>query len=144
MKILLQNTDRGLIPVYDEDYDNRKKLKVGETYKATIVKARNVNFHRKYFKLINTAWEYLSENQQNNLKGSKEAFREAVQVSAGHYKMSYSIERNEWLQVADSISFDSMDEFAFRELYERVKDVIFIVFLRHVSQEEFMDNLKDF
>lgn len=144
MKILLQNTESGLIPLYDDDYDVRKKLKIGETYKATIVKARNVDFHRKYFKLINTSWEYLTENQQSNLNNSKEAFREAIQVTAGHFKMAYSIEKNDWYQVAESISFDSMDEFAFRELYERVKDVIFIVYLRHVSQEEFERNLIGF
>jgi hypothetical protein len=144
MKILLKNTESGLIPLYDDDYDKKKMLKIGEYYKATITKSRNISFHRKYFALINTAWEYLTENQQKGLSNSKDVFREAVQVSAGHYKMAYNIEKNMWFQVADSISFDSMDELAFRELYERVKDVIFIVFLSHVSHEEFERNLIEF
>ena len=144
MKLLLRKTESGLIPMFDDDYDKSSKLTLGETYKATITKSRNISFHRKYFALINTAWEYLTENQQASLRNNKEAFRECVQVSAGHFKLSYSIERNEWIETPCSISFDSMDEFEFRELYERVKDVIFIVFLKHVSQEEFLSNLIDF
>ena len=43
-----------------------------------------------------------------------------------------------------SISFDKMDEFAFRELYSRIKDVILTTFLKHISYEEFEKNLINF
>ena len=37
-----------------------------------------------------------------------------------------------------------MDEAAFRDLYERVKDVLFAIFLKNISEEEFMDALSNF
>lgn len=77
MKIRLLNTARGLIPCYDDDFDEKKKLKIGE--------------------------EYVAE-----------------------------------------IAFDKMDEAEFSELYERVKDVLFEVFLKNISIEEFEANLINF
>ena len=41
MKILLHNTDRGLVPVYGSDFDEKKKLKIGEDYEAEIRQPRN-------------------------------------------------------------------------------------------------------
>jgi len=55
MELYLLNTSEGLKPCYDKDYDEKKKLKIGATYKAKITLARNVQFHRKYFSLINLA-----------------------------------------------------------------------------------------
>lgn len=58
MKIKLLNTSVGLKPLFDEDFEEKKKLKIGEVYEATIKRPRNLSFHRKYFGLINLAWEY--------------------------------------------------------------------------------------
>lgn len=144
MKIFVKNTSSGLVPLYDEDYDNKKKLKLDEVYRVDIVKARNVEFHRKYFSLINTGWEYLNENQQQFYHNSKEGFRSSVQIAAGYYKQVYSIGRNEWIEETISISFDKMDEFKFRELYERVRDVIFSLIEENVSEQEFIMNLSNY
>jgi hypothetical protein len=35
MKILLNNTLHGLIPVYDKDFDEKKKLKIGSIYECS-------------------------------------------------------------------------------------------------------------
>lgn len=52
MKLYLLNTREGLKPMYDEDYDEKKKLKIGEVYEAEIRQPRNLRFHRKYFALL--------------------------------------------------------------------------------------------
>ena len=51
MILLLKNTVEGLKPLYDDDYEEKRKLKIGEVYKADIkpMKPRNLQFHRKYF-----------------------------------------------------------------------------------------------
>lgn len=143
MKIFVQNTTGGLVPMYDEDYDNKKKLKLDEVYKVDIVKARNYQFHKKYFSLINTAWEYLNENQQAYFS-NKEGFRSSVQNAAGHCKRIYSIARNEWIEETKSIEFEKMDEFEFRELYTDVRNVIFKLLEGNVSEQEFIMNLSDY
>jgi len=70
--------------------------------------------------------------------------RKTVEISAGHCEMVYSISRKEWIETPKSISFESMDELAFQDLYDKVKDVLFSVFLKNISEEEFMQNLVNF
>ena len=144
MELYLKNTSTGLIPMTDSDYDEKLKLKIGEIYKVNIKKARNYELHKKYFALISCAWEYLKGGQNEFFKHNKESFRKTVEMAAGHYELVYSIKRKEWVEEPKSISFDKMDEFAFRELYDAVKRVLFDVFLRHVSQSEFEEKLRDF
>ena len=144
MKLLLLNTSEGLKPCYDEDYEEKKKLRSGKVYQAEIKLARNVEFHRKYFKLINLSWEYQNENRQKHFKNNVNAFRKSVEMAAGHFDTIYSIPRNEWIETPKSISFDKMDEVEFQDLYDRVKDVLFTIFLKHISEEEFMRNLVNF
>lgn len=144
MKLRLLNTAEGLKPMYDADYDEKKHLKLGKVYEATITLVRNPQFHKKYFALINLAWEYLNERQQEFFKNNKEVFRKAVEVAAGHCELHYSIARKEWLEIPKSISFEKMDEAEFSAMYERVKDVLFEIFLKSVNQEEFINNLQYF
>ena len=144
MKIFVKNTSTGLIPMYDEDLDNKKKLKLDEVYKIDIVKARNIDFHRRYFSLINTGWEYLREEQQEFFHNSKEGFRKTAQIAAGYFNKIYSISRNEFIEESVSISFDKMDEFEFRELYGKVRDVILSLIEENVTESEFIMNLSKY
>ena len=144
MKIKLMCTPTGLKPMYDEDYDSKKMLKVGNVYEATIKEMRNVAFHRKYFSLINLAWEYLNEQQRNFFKEDVNAFRKTVEIAAGHYEPVYSVARQSWLEVPKSIAFDKLSESDFEQLYEKVKTVIFQTFIPSSVKDEFEYVLKDF
>lgn len=143
MQFYAVNTAAGLVPSYDDDYDQKKRLTIGETYKIKVTKARNLQFHRKYFALINCAWEYLPERAVNHFATS-EQFRKTCEIAAGHCERVYSIARREWLEVPKSIAFDKMDGLEFDELYKGVRHVIFTVFLKHISPEEFEKNLLNF
>lgn len=144
MKIFCTNTTRGLVPNYDSDFEEKKKLKVGEVYQCEIRLARNYEFLKKYFALINCAWEYQGEKVRTFFGENVETFRKAVEVQAGHYELCYSISRKEWLQVPKSISFEKMSEDEFSNLYNRVKDVLYAIFLRNITAEEFEKNLINF
>jgi hypothetical protein len=144
MKLKLLNTAHGLIPMYDSDYGEKKKLKIGDIYEADVKLARNYEFHKKYFALINCAWAYQNEKVENHFKRSADQFRKTVEIAAGHCDTVYSIERREWLETPKSISFGKMDEAEFKELYDRVKDVLFAVFLKHITEKEFTENLSNF
>lgn len=143
MKLLLQNTATGLKPLYDADYDEKKKLQMGGVYEATIRVKRNLNFHRKFFALLNCAWEYLNEKQQKEL-GGIEQFRKYLEVKAGYYQLWHSPDLNLMLRIPTSIAFDKMDDAEFSTLYDRVKDVLFEEFLTHISEQEFVQNLSNF
>jgi hypothetical protein len=144
MELNLLNTAGGLVPCDDNDYEEKRKLKVGQIYKATIKLNRNYRLHRKYFALINCAWAYQNERQTAFFKGSVEIFRKTMEMAAGHCERVYSIEHKEWRDIPKSIAFDKMDEAEFRDLYERVKDVLFATAMRGVSEEEFLDALANF
>jgi hypothetical protein len=143
MELYLLNTAGGLKPLYDADYDEKKKLKIGETYKATLKVPRNLAFHRKYFALINCAWEYLTEEQQEPFANS-EQFRKYLEVAAGHYDQWFSPDYGITLRIPKSIAFDKMSGDEFGELYRRIKDVLFARFLTNISEEEFCKNLINF
>lgn len=116
MKILLRNTVGGLVPMFPSDYDNKRKLKLGETYEAEIKRPRNYQFHKKFFALINLGWENTSMDLPF------EVYRKWVIMKAGYVK-TYNTGKGV-LYEAESISFGSMSEEVFDELYSRVLDVI--------------------
>lgn len=108
MDILLLNTAAGLVPLYDDGYEEKRKLKLGQTYRARIVKARNPEFHRKY-----------------------------AEVAAGHCETIYHPRLRDFVEVPKSIAFDSMDGAAFEDLYGRVRAVIDSLLGPVLSPEEF-------
>ena len=144
MKMLLKNTVSGLIPMYDDDYEEKRKLKVGEVYACDIKKERNISFHRKYFALINCAWAFLNERQTTFFKENIDGFRKTIEVAAGHYEPVYDLTLGEWVHAPKSIAFNKMDEYAFRDLYENVKTVLFHTALKSVSYDDFMTHLANF
>ena len=144
MEIYLLNTPSGLKPCYDEDYDKKKKLKLGETYKAKISVARNLNFHRKYFALINCAWAYQNEKVTKHFKNNVECFRKTVEIAAGHCDTVYNLSLKSWVDIPKSIAFDKLKQEEFEDLYERVKDVLFSTFLKGIDEDEFLNNMIDF
>ena len=143
MKLLVINTPRGLVPLGDDDYDEKKKLKLGQTYSVEVKVARNVDFHRKYFALISYAWEFLNEQETERFR-TKENFRKYVEVAAGHCDVIFHPRLQEYVEIPKSISFGKMDNAEFSDLYQRVKDVIFSIIGDRVSEKEFERLLLDF
>ena len=140
---MVLNTPRGLVPIGDDDYEEKKKLKLGEIYAVEIKLVRNVDFHRKYFALISYSWEFLTEQEQVTFR-SKENFRKYLEISAGHCDIFYHPKLQDFVEMPKSIAFDKMDNAAFSDLYERVKDVIFSLIGERVSRSEFERLLMDF
>ena len=144
MKLNLVCTTEGFRVADDNDYEQKRKLKKGVVYECTIKQYRNYKFHRLYFSLINCAWEYLTEQQRAFFKEDVEVFRKCVEVSAGHCELHYSIARQEWLEIPKSIAFDKLSESDFSALYERVKDVLYNIFLKSINKQEFENQLKNY
>ena len=137
------NTAQGLKPMYDEDYDEKKRLKIGQVYKARIVVPRNIDLHRKYFSMISCAWDLLTERQREFF-GTKESFRKTLQVAAGYCERVFHLRLREWVEVPKSIAFDKMSGDEFEDLYRGVRDVLLRVFLKHITLEQFEDVLMNY
>lgn len=143
MKLIVVNTPRGLVPFGDDDYDEKRKLKIGETYTVEVKVARNIDFHRKYFALIAYAWEFLNEQETATFR-NKENFRKYLEVAAGYCDLFYHPRLQEFVEIPKSISFGKMDNTAFSDLYSKVKDVIFSIIGERVGEKEFERLLIDF
>ena len=143
MKLQLINTPQGLKPLYDEDYDEKKKLKLGEIYEAEIKLQRNSAFHRKFFALINAGYAFLPERTQNGFR-SIEGFRAYLTVAAGFYELYFNPRLSEFVEKPKSIKFSNMDELEFNDLYDKVKDVIFGLIGDRITIEQFENSLANF
>lgn len=143
MKLMVVNTPRGLVPLEDDDYEKKRNLKLGQTYSVEVKVSRNIDFHRKYFALISYAWEFLNEQEEKTFK-SKDNFRKYLEISAGHCDIIFHPRLQEFVEIPKSISFGSMDNTEFSELYSKVKDVIFSIIGNRVTIEEFERILIDF
>ena len=137
MKLHVLNTKNGLIPIYSVDFDEKKKLKVGNEYQVEVKKIRNPKFHRKYFALLNMAYDNLNEKLSATYPNI-DIFRKSVQVMAGYCEIAYTLD-GEQIITPKSISFAGMDETEFESLYNDVLDVL----IKHVfigMSKEFIDN----
>jgi len=144
MEIHLVRTSLGLQAYGDEDYEELRKIKVGSVVKAKIVQPRNVKFHRKFFSMINAAWDCLTEQQRINLR-SKDTFREQLLITSGFSEPLYDMNGQKFLERAKSISFAKMDEPAFNEVYSRCLDTILTILIADgVSEDEFNNILRNY
>lgn len=144
MKLNLFCTSTGLKPCYDEDYDEKRKLKVGAYYEAEIKLVRNPDFHRKFFSLINLSWEFLPERQQKGFKNNKDLWRKYLIAASGYVDLFYSPKLKDYVEIPKSICFDKMNEAEFKDLYESVKNVIWSIISRFVAKDEFERLLIEF
>ena len=144
MKMLLMNTDIGLVPYGDDAYEQKRRLKLGKVYSCEVREMRNAAFHRKYMKLMHLAWEHLDEDMTRFFGENERCFRHAVEVAAGSFELCYDILGKHWYQSHKSISFGSMKQEEFDTLYERVKDILFSTFLKDIDKDSFNQLLTTF
>jgi Protein of unknown function (DUF1367) len=116
MELYCQNTLTGLVPLYPSDQIEKRKLKLGNTYKCEITNPRNLGFHKKFMALINVG----CENSKLNMPF--DTYRRYMTIKAGFFK-AYSTPKGIYYE-AMSISFASMEQDEFEDVYSRVLDKI--------------------
>jgi len=123
-----------------------KGLAAGEVIKFTFKKIRNGKFHRKFFALLNFAFEaWEPDRVRQQYKGMPvqkhfERFRSDVTIAAGYYIQTFDLDGNMKLE-AMSISFARMDDLEFEKLYSAVVDVILGKILTTYQNREELDGV---
>lgn len=143
MKIYCRVTETGLVPMYDSDYDEKHRLKVGENVLCTITKPRNYEFHKKFFALIRLTFENLPEHLHHMMNiWSEEDLLECIKLDLG---LSTTVwhEGRQYIK-SGSISFAAMDNTEFEGFYRRTIEIITHNYLRHTSQQEILDEIQRF
>jgi len=134
MKLLCRNTIQGLIPLYPSDFDNKRKLKLGKDYQIEVTNPRNIGFHRKFMAMVNIGCENSSLNMPFD------TYRHYMTIKAGYFK-AYETPKGIYYE-ALSLSFSSMSQDKFEEVYSRVLDKV----IEDIgsTKEEIERNLIDF
>ena len=135
-----------LMPASDNDAEIIASLTDGQTYKVAITRPRNIQFHRKYFALLDVLFEILPEpdplplaelrryygkfwgrrfnsdkaeaEQYDKMqpKKNRDRFRKDMAIVCGFFEVVTN-SKGETKVEAKSISFANMDEGAFTELF---------------------------
>ena len=130
-----------LIPASEEDADALKRFRVGGMINAKITQMRNVQFFKKWFKLVRVAYDLWIELSEMPLyKGEKiqpnfEKFRQDLTIMAGYSDVVVNI-RLEARAVAKSIAWGNMDEDDFQKLYNATINAVLTKVLHGKSVTE--------
>lgn len=122
----LVKTSMGLKPYTDEDALDLRRVGIGDILQAKALDQRNVQHHRKFFALIRVVFDNMPE-QYDQYFPTKDDLRHELIKRAGFFK-EYTDLKGIKQYRAESISFDSMSQKRFDELYDRVLDVVVLWF----------------
>ena len=129
-EILLMKTPQGaLVPAFEDEAQKLLRFKVGATIRCEISQIRNYQFHKKWFSLVTLAFGVWTETApQIEYKGVQvepnfEKFRKDITVLCGYFTPVFNV-RGEVRLEAKSISFASMEQQEFEQLYSKTIDVI--------------------
>ena len=135
MKIyLVKRNDGVFIPAYNSDHETAKKIHSGEMLSCEITRPRNIEFHKKFFALLNMGF---ANQEQYDIF---EHYRAVMTMKAGFFEEIKTDKGMVYLP--KSISFAKMDELVFQELYDKMIDVL-IKELK-ITEEVLLDEITNF
>ena len=111
----------------------------------------NIKFHRKFFALMHLAFDYWEPPKHGEgsalsdkmaIERNFDRFRYDVTILAGYYDATYRLNGDVRLE-AKSISFGSMSEDDFEDLYSKVIDVIINRVCTQFSEYELRKQVED-
>lgn len=109
-RLYLKRTLRGFEAADGPSQELWREYKLGETYRADVVKPRSYQHHKLAFALLQLTYE--NQEQYSNF----ESFRKAVAVAAGHTEELVTVD-GEILKLPKSLSFDALDEIEFEKVF---------------------------
>jgi hypothetical protein len=142
MKLYLKVTSSGLIPIYDSDFEEKKKLKIGSTVLADVKQPRNYEHHKKFFALMRLVMDNMPEELTSRYPTTDNLLTE-IKFQTGHYDTHYTLSGRE-TYVPRSISFESMTQDEFNEFYDKTIDVVIKWFLPYNNRQELMQEITNY
>jgi len=131
MDVYFTTTMMGLIPADERSRTWFQKLKLGEAVHADFKRVRNYRFLKKYFALLNLAFDQWEPGEVNSKFGRPEKnfdrFRADLTILAGYYESTIRLDGSVRIE-PKSISFSKMSE----EDFERLYSATITVLIKHV------------
>ncbi len=143
MKIYCRVTDYGLIPMYDSDYDEKKRLKVGDNVLCEIKRPRNYEFHKKFMALVRLTFDNLPEHLHDTMGiYSIDDMLTSLKFDLGLCNIIHIGDRD--FIKEGSISFAAMDEDEFEQFYKRSIDIVLHRYLCGTDNQALLDEIIHF
>lgn len=124
---LIKTPNGSLAPADGQSAEMLRRQKVGQGFRVKLTRIRNIRFHRKFFALLNYAFDmWTPENKEYRgqpVEKNFDQFRRDITILAGFYETAVRLDGSVRV-TAKSISFANMDEAEFEELYSKVIDVL--------------------
>lgn len=141
--VLVKHQSGLMLPEDQATKDYIDRLKHGALIRGEFKKMRNPAFHRKFFALLNFAfdnWQPEAQTYKNQVvEKNFDRFRSDIAILAG-FGFPVTNIKGEVRMEAKSISFASMDETEFSQLFEKTITVIMKHILKNYTRED-LDNV---
>ena len=138
-EIILEKRGNIFIPVDPKAIDYISKKKEGAGLRCEIKEIRNYKFHKKYFSLLNYAFDNWEPGEIDCKYGTPEknfeVFRKYLTIKSGFYHVVYNPDGGFKIE-ADSISFANMTEESFEKLYSNTINVVLKKILRNYTKQD--------
>lgn len=115
-RLFVKKTLTGFVPSDEASQEVWSKYKLGQVYRAEVVKPRSYRHHCLAMALLTLTFQ----NQERY--SDFENFRKAVARKAGHVREYVTLD-GEIVQEADSLSYDRLDEVEFTKVFSAMMSV---------------------
>lgn len=144
MDIFCKVTPYGLVPLYDSDYDLKKRLRVGSIVKCKVSNPRNYEHHKKFFALVRLTFDNLPSNLAEYFKvHNEEDMLRRFKRDLGYFKTSLN-ERGEKEIEYQSISFSAMEQHEFERFYNQCIDLVLYKYIKGIDKEDLITEIEHF
>ena len=144
MDIFCKVTAHGLVPLYDSDYDLKKRFRVGSVVKCKVSNPRNYEHHKKFFALVRLTFDNLPSNLAEYFKvHNEEDMLCRFKRDLGYFKTSLN-ERGEKEIEYQSISFSAMEQHEFERFYNQCIDLVLYKYLKGIDKEDLITEIENF
>lgn len=143
MDIYCRVTDIGLIPMYDNDLDEKHRLRIGDNVLCTIKRPRNYEFHKKYFALLRLTVANLPHLIQQQMQiFTEEDLLDCLKIDLGLFTTRWHGGRQ--IVKTGSISFAKMDNTEFEKFFSRSVDAILRIYLRGTDRQALIEEVENY
>lgn len=141
MDIILFKANGALHPLNDVERKKLEAFKQFDGVRVKLTRMRNFEFHKKYFALLTMAYDYWEPPDNQVGEKNFERFRKDVTILAGFYESYVRVDGSTRIE-PKSISFGSMSEDSFSELYTKTIDALVKHVLPRFTGEELREMVK--
>ncbi|MDD6007622.1 MAG: DUF1367 family protein [Bacteroidales bacterium] len=144
MEIICKVTPYGLVPLYDSDYDAKKRLRLGAVVKCRVSNPRNYEHHKKFFALLRLTFDNLPAHlaEKWNIHNETDMLRR-FKRDLGYYSSAVN-EYGEREIEYQSISFACMEQMEFERFYSQCIDLVLHFYLKGVDEEDLINEIENF